>query len=71
MANQRNGKVARISLEDVKRRMDEVIFVDARSSTALSRNPLQVPGAIHVPAREVAKTLQRLPRGRTLVTYCT
>jgi rhodanese-related sulfurtransferase len=65
------AKISRISIEDVKKHMDEVVFVDARSATALSRNPVQVPGAIHVPANEVANALKRLPRNRTLVTYCT
>lgn len=65
------GKISRISLEDVKKRMDEVVFVDARSATALSRNPVQVPGAIHVPAKEVGNAAKNLPRNRTLVTYCT
>lgn len=65
------AKISRISIEDVRKRMDEVVFVDSRSATALSRNPLQVPGAIHVPAKEVENALKRLPRNRTLVTYCT
>lgn len=65
------AKISRISIEDVRKRMDEVVFVDSRSATALSRNPLQVPGAIHVPAKEVENALKRLLRNRTLVTYCT
>jgi rhodanese-related sulfurtransferase len=65
------AKVSRISIEDVKKRLDEIILVDARSATALYRNPVQVPGAIHVPAKEVGNALKRLPRNRTLVTYCT
>ena len=64
-------KVSRISIENAKKRRGEVVFVDARSATALSRNPLQIPGAIHLPAKELANGLQRLPRNRTLVTYCT
>ncbi len=65
------AKISRISIDDAKKRMDEVVFVDARSATALSRNPLQVPGAIHVPAKEAASALKHLPHHRTLVTYCT
>lgn len=65
------AKTSRMSIEDVKKRLDEVTFVDARSATALSRNPVQVPGAIHLPAKEAGKGLKRLPRNRTLVTYCT
>lgn len=63
--------VRRIGLDEVRSRAKNVVFVDARSATALSRNPLQIPGAIHVPAREVERNLTRLPRNHTLVTYCT
>ena len=71
MSREAKQKVSRISIEDAKKRMGEVVFVDARSATALSRNPLQVSGAIHLPAKELANSLKRLPRNRTLVTYCT
>ncbi len=71
MPHSTKAKINRISINDVKKRMDNVVFVDARSTTALSRNPLQVPGAINVPAKEIANALKRLPRNRTLVTYCT
>lgn len=71
MPNSTKTKINRISIDDVKKRMDDVVFVDARSTTALSRNPHQVPGAINVPAKEIANALKRLPRNRTLVTYCT
>jgi rhodanese-related sulfurtransferase len=64
-------QIRRISIDEVRSRIKDVVFVDARSATALSRNPLQVPGAVHVPAKEVKKGLTRLPRNRTLVTYCT
>lgn len=64
-------KVSRISLEDVRKRMDEVVFVDARSATGLSHNPVQVPGAIHLPLKELPGGIKRLPRNRPIVTYCT
>jgi rhodanese-related sulfurtransferase len=71
MSTQAKAKISRITIDEAKERMNEIVFVDARSTTALSRNPLRVPGAIHVPAKEVEKALKRLPRNRTLVTYCT
>ncbi len=71
MSTEVKQKVSRISIEDARKRMGDVVFVDARSATALSRNPLQVSGAIHLPAKELANGLKRLPRNRTLVTYCT
>lgn len=71
MSTEVKQKVSRISIEDAETRIGEVVFVDARGATALSRNPLQIPGAIHLPAKELANGLKRLPRNRTLVTYCT
>ncbi len=67
----RNGQIHRISIEEVQKQMKDVVLVDARSATARLRNPLQVTGAIHVGAKEVDQGVQRLPRNRTLVTYCT
>lgn len=71
MPTELKQKISRISIDDVKKRMDEVVFVDARSATALSRNPVQVRRAIHVTTKDVPHALKRLPRNRTLVTYCT
>lgn len=71
MPSENKTLVRRISLDDVKKHMDDMVFLDARSATALKRNPEQVPGAVHVPLKELDKRAKRLPRNRTLVTYCT
>lgn len=70
MPTQPKTPIARIGLDEVRRTKD-MVFVDARSATALARNPSQVPGAIHVPAKNLDAALKQLPRNRTLVTYCT
>jgi rhodanese-related sulfurtransferase len=71
MPSQQKTPVRRISLEDAKHQMEDVVFVDVRSATALKRNPQQVPSALHVPLKELDEQAKRLPRDRTLVTYCT
>ncbi len=71
METRTRTKIPRISLDDVKRRMNEIVFVDARSATALSRNPLQIPGAIHAPIKDIDKAVKSVPPKRTVVTYCT
>ncbi len=71
METQTRTKIPRISLDDVKRRMNEIVFVDARSATALSRNPLQIPAAIHAPIKDIDKAVKSVPPKRTIVTYCT
>ncbi len=64
-------QVRRIGLDEAQARMKDLVFVDARSATALARNPLQVPGAIHLSVKQLEKGFKHLPRNRTLVTYCT
>lgn len=71
MPTQTKSSVRRISLDQVREKMKELVFVDARSATALTRNPQQVTGAIHVPMKNLEAGAKELPRGRTLVTYCT
>lgn len=71
MATQRKNQISRIGIDEVKRRKAELVFVDARSETSLKRNPTQVPGAIHVPVKELERRAKQLPHNRSLVTYCT
>jgi len=71
MATQPKVLIHRMSIEEARRRGKDVVFIDTRSNTALSRNPLQIAGAVHVPAKEVTPALKQLPHNRTLVTYCT
>jgi rhodanese-related sulfurtransferase len=71
MAAQKKAQISRIDISDLKQRRQDITFVDARSATSLKRNPTQVPGAIHVPVRELDRRVKLLPRDRTLVTYCT
>ena len=71
MAVHTTPQVTRMSLDEVRHRMNELVFVDARSATALSRNPWQIPGAIHVPVKQLETAIKLLPRKRTLITYCT
>lgn len=71
MKTESKTQIQRIGADEIRTRMKDLVFVDARSETALSRNPLQVPGAIHVPIKGLEKGSKRLPRNRTIVTYCT
>ncbi len=64
-------QVHRISIEEAREPSRKAVFVDARSATALRRNPTQIPGAIHVPIKEFKEQAKRLPRHRTLIIYCT
>ncbi len=71
MLKESKQKINRISIDDAKKRMKEVVFVDARGSAAMSRNPLQLPNAIHLAPKELGNGLSRVSRKQTIVTYCT
>jgi hypothetical protein len=65
---------ARITKEDLKRRMDAhepIAVLDTRSEGAWSKSDLQIPGAIRVPPDDVARHLSEIPRDRIVVPYCT
>jgi hypothetical protein len=66
-----SSQVARIRVQDVKAHLRNFVFVDARSATSQARDPTQVPGAIHVPIKELDQRAKLLPHGCTLITYCT
>lgn len=71
MPGKSREKVDRIDADNLKARMNEIVFVDARSDTALKRIPRQIPGAIHVPVKASDESVNHLPKNRTIVTYCT
>jgi rhodanese-related sulfurtransferase len=71
MTNKRKTSVPRIGIDELKPRMKNILFVDARSATALARNPRQVPDAVHVSVKALDEKADRLPRDRTIITYCT
>ena len=71
MAAQTKTQISRIKIEEAARKMKELVFVDARSATALKRIPQEIPGAIHVPIKQLEENLAKLPHNRTLITYCT
>ena len=63
----------KLTVHEVKIRLDlgeRFVFVDARDSKEWTQSDLKLPGAIRVPAHGVAKHLDVIPQGRTIVTYC-
>ncbi|HEY3581112.1 MAG TPA: rhodanese-like domain-containing protein [Pyrinomonadaceae bacterium] len=67
-------EVTRVTVDEVKERMDrgEVFtFIDTRNPKAWSEAETKLPNAIRVPADEVEKHLDQIPRDRTAITYCT
>ncbi|MGI8782388.1 MAG: rhodanese-like domain-containing protein [Acidobacteriota bacterium] len=64
----------KLTVDDVKGRLDRkepIVFIDSRNAKAWGESDVKLPGALRVPADEVAAHLGEIPRDRTLITYCT
>jgi len=53
------------------RKLKDAVYVDARNPQAWGEASTKLPGAIRVPANGLASHLDELPKGKTLITYCT
>ena len=67
-------EVTRVTVDEVKQRMDrgeQFTFLDTRNPQAWAEADTKLPGAIRIPANEVEQHLDQIPKGRTVITYCT
>ncbi|HZZ83392.1 MAG TPA: hypothetical protein VFE30_02555 [Anaeromyxobacteraceae bacterium] len=67
-------EIPRITPQQVRTRQDrgeEVVFLDARSAAAWSHATDRAPGAIRVPPDQTDAHVPVIPKGKTLVAYCT
>ena len=67
-------EATRVTVGEIKERInrgEQFTFVDTRNPKAWAEADLKLPGAIRVPADEVEKHLDEIPRNRTVITYCT
>ena len=70
----RHLRMAKISVEELKRRMDAgdaISVVDVRHPLALELDPETIPGAINFTLEEIEHRHQESPRDRDIVLYCT
>jgi membrane protein DedA with SNARE-associated domain len=70
----RSLRVARITPEELKRRLDAgeaVVIVDLRGSLDLAHDPQTLPGALRMSAEELETRHVEIPRDRDVVLYCT
>ena len=70
----RSLRIARITPEELKRRLDSgdasIAVVDTRSSLDVTAVPYAIPGAIWIAAEDIEQREQELPRDREIVLYC-
>lgn len=66
--------MARISVAELHEQLASgaaPVIVDVRSPTAQLLELRRIPGALHLPVRDVGGQLAKLPRDRDIVFYCT
>ena len=64
----------RVTADEIIERMnrgEQFTFLDTRNPKAWSDSSEKLPGALRVPADELDKHLDQVPRDRTTITYCT
>jgi membrane protein DedA with SNARE-associated domain len=70
----RSLRVARITPEELKRRLDSgddtFAIIDTRSPLDVSVVPYVIPGAMWIAAEEIEQRQSELPRNREIVLYC-
>jgi hypothetical protein len=66
-----NASVARISVADLKTRLDanQIVLIDVRQDTAFMTE--HIPGAKNMPMATVENQVASLPKDKPIVTYCT
>ena len=65
---------SRLTVADVKGLIDRkepITFIDSRNPIAWGSSNVILPGALRIPIDEVERHLQKLPRDRRLIVYCT
>jgi rhodanese-related sulfurtransferase len=73
MGNQTRREPIRISVEDANERYEreDVTVLDAVDPGAFERTSYMIEGAVRIDPRDVRDEFEQLPKGRTVLTYCT
>jgi membrane protein DedA with SNARE-associated domain len=69
----RSLRIARITPEQLKSELDsgaDFVIVDLRHAMDHDVEPRMLPGAIQLPAEDLETRGEEIPRGKTLVLYC-
>lgn len=68
------AEAPRITAQELKKRMEageDFTIIDVRNPEARSESDTMIPEAIRMPLEKVEENLPRIPKGRTVVSYCT
>jgi hypothetical protein len=50
---------------------ERIAFVDSRNPEAWAEADTTLPGCIRIPADAIESNIQKLPKARMIITYCT
>jgi len=71
----RSHRMARITPDELKQRIEAgdqtVAIIDTRSALDIGLEPYAIRGALRIPAEEIDRRHQEVPRDREVVLYCT
>jgi membrane protein DedA with SNARE-associated domain len=67
----RSLRIARLSAEVLRERMDEFVILDLRAAGEVAWDGMKLPGAIWMDRRQLAARHNEIPRDRDIVLYCT
>ena len=64
----------RMGIDPLRKRLEsgeDIVFIDSRNPQAWAQSDVMLPKAIRVPVDDLEKHLYEIPKGRTIVVYCT
>ena len=67
-------EATRVTVDELKERLnrgEQFAFIDTRNPQAWGEAETKLPEAIRVPADDVERHLDQIPKDRTVITYCT
>jgi len=67
-------EATRVTVDELKERLnrgEQFAFIDTRNPQAWGEAETKLPAAIRVPADDVERHLDQIPKDRTVITYCT
>jgi membrane protein DedA with SNARE-associated domain len=70
----RQLRIARITPEELKERMDQgdlVVVVDLRHASDFDATRVSIPGAIRIAVEDIDSGHERIPRDREIILFCT
>jgi len=72
--SERKSDQERITIEDLKRKMDrkeKILIIDARAGSSWIGSSVRIRGSLHITLDEIDSRMTDLPKDREIIIYCT